>query len=264
MGGKPRRNPVTDAQIVASYAITHSGQQTAKQFGIGLSTVQRVLTAHKIQRPGLIEWRKKATRFVGQENAIREAYERGLTFEQLRTLFGVASDYAFKHALRRAGADLRENPAPLLRDGELKKIKTLNALGKGQVPISLALGRSQSFVSRVMRKHGITTNNRGGPHHSMWKGGRFLSGGYVMVWLEKNDRFASMCNGAGYVLEHRLLMAKKLKRSLLKTETVHHINGDRSDNRLKNLELRQGKHGKHVAMCCLDCGSKNIGHARLA
>ena len=36
---------------------------------------------------------------------------------------------------------------------------------------------------------------------------------------------------------HRILMERKLQRSLLKTETVHHKNGIRNDNRMKNLEL---------------------------
>jgi hypothetical protein len=38
-------------------------------------------------------------------------------------------------------------------------------------------------------------------------------------------------------LQHREVMETKLGRKLVKGENVHHINGQRADNRIENLEL---------------------------
>lgn len=38
-------------------------------------------------------------------------------------------------------------------------------------------------------------------------------------------------------LIHRILMEKQIKRELKKSEIIHHINGDKFDNRIKNLYL---------------------------
>lgn len=67
-----------------------------------------------------------------------------------------------------------------------------------------------------------------------WKGGRIKDRlGYVQIWKPEHPN-AKM---AGYIHEHRLVMSNHLGRALTSNEYVHHINGIKDDNRLKNLEL---------------------------
>lgn len=71
-----------------------------------------------------------------------------------------------------------------------------------------------------------------------WKGGKTkMKNGYILIKLSPDDFFYPMVSNNGYVLEHRLVMAKLLGRLLSPKEIVHHINDIRDDNRQCNLQL---------------------------
>lgn len=76
--------------------------------------------------------------------------------------------------------------------------------------------------------------------HYNWQGGHTNHRGYVMVHAP--DHPACQGNSRKYVREHRLVMENHLGRYLEPHENVHHINGDRADNRLENLELWTTRH----------------------
>lgn len=60
---------------------------------------------------------------------------------------------------------------------------------------------------------------------------RLNTWGYLIVEVEKNR----------WMLKHRWVMEKKLKRKLSSDEIVHHINHHKLDNRLKNLQITTQK-----------------------
>lgn len=80
-------------------------------------------------------------------------------------------------------------------------------------------------------------NNPGGrfkkgliPHN--WKG-KTIDRGYVKI----AGHYEHPRNHQGRVFEHILIMEECLGRYLKQNEVVHHINGNKQDNRLENLEV---------------------------
>ena len=67
------------------------------------------------------------------------------------------------------------------------------------------------------------------------------SQGYWLVYSPEN----SHADRNGYVLEHRLIVEQSIGRELEPREIVHHINGNKTDNRLENLLLtNMAEHAK--------------------
>lgn len=75
--------------------------------------------------------------------------------------------------------------------------------------------------------------------HSQWKGGfTKQTNGYMYIHKFHIDpAYFPMTEKSGYVLLHRYNLAKGIGRCLDKSELVHHIDGNKANNDISNLEL---------------------------
>jgi len=101
--------------------------------------------------------------------------------------------------------------------------------------VRLVKGKPRS--ERCQPCNNIQTSIKRKQSSKTWGTGKTYSYGYVVAKVEKDDFFYSMAKKGGFILEHRLIMARHLCRCLLPWEIVHHKNNIRDDNRIENLQL---------------------------
>ena len=126
--------------------------------------------------------------------------------------------------------------------------------GKNSVEIAKECGSYKEKVLHYLRKlpeyevrkPGWNTNGHKNPN---WKGGSITKEGYVLIWSPEHPFPSCVNNGVKYVYEHRLVMEKCIGRYLTSEEYVHHLNENKSDNRIDNLEITsQSEHSKTHAI----------------
>lgn len=253
-------------KALRDYAATKNARKVVARTGLSLSTVYRILEDHGVERVGLGLYRKRARKLPPDEQVLAE-YERGDSLSQIADRYHCTA-LVVSRSLKRSGAKMRprgNHGKRITREEALLMAKHYAEL-QSQQAVAVAMGTGQSRVSQGLRMIGIhcgSARMRGASHPS-WKGGRHIAEGYVRIRLEPDDPLYCMAGSQGYASEHRIVMARALGRPLSAHESVHHINGDRTDNTLENLQLRFGKHGKGVVLACAQCGSQEVRYTALA
>lgn len=153
---------------------------------------------------------------------------------------------------RKAKSELYKKKLPITDE----QIADLYQKGMTQDEIAKMLGVRQKMIWKRLRSLGVkcrrsSKRNQYKENNSSWRGGvTHTPRGYVMVKSPQHPR-AMKCGE--YVMEHILVMERHLGRSLKwfgaghkENEIVHHINGDKKDNRIENLMLTT--HSEHNAI----------------
>jgi len=77
------------------------------------------------------------------------------------------------------------------------------------------------------------------------KSNRILNG-YILVYRPEHPKAMKGGNWNGYIYEHILMIEEELGRSLTKDEEVHHLDLDRSNNRIHNLVVLSKSHHRRL------------------
>lgn len=191
------------------------------------------------------------------KSEIEKVYKKsGVTGRQAASRLGITYK-TFVLKLKKFGIEIKKRTSryPELNDKQwlyeqyIERKKSIRQISK---EINATVGAVHSAI----RWLGIETRKsreafslrfpkgRFGKNHPNWKGGRNVSGSkgkYIAIYNPEHP----LSNKNGYVLEHRLVMEKKLKRFLKSNEIVHHKDGNGHNNKILNLQLTSRK--KHFA-----------------
>lgn len=210
----------------------------------------------------------------------RTLREAGIHIRSLREQAQRMNERPEVRARRRAEGISRRRGRPL----EIEEVKRLyNEEQRSVFYVARTFGASRPTVRRYLEENGIRVRDMSeqmrieykrpgykeriaprafdksmlkGPGSPTWSGGRKLStDGYWLVYVPNHPS----ADRNGYVREHRHVMEQHLSRLLTAKEVVHHLDEDKLNNEIKNLEVLTNS--EHARLHGIERGGLNIPRA---
>ncbi len=164
------------------------------------------------------------------EKLISEYYSSGATIAELAKKHGISSGKAY-YIMRDSGCKFSRKRRKPYTEQERQHMRTM---AKGH--------RMSDEQKRIIsERNSCNWNGLNGYGHT-----KAHNRGYILAYAPKHPH----AHKDGYIMLHTVIMERHIGRYLEKNEVVHHINHDRKDNRLENLQLMD-KH-EHCVMHMLE------------
>lgn len=252
-GSRPKYDSSERAYIASMYSAGLTGPEIAAELGdITDNTVMSYVHEFGVavrssgKRPGAYNFPSTV------RQAAVDMYVKGVPATIVAAKFKCSST-TVSAWVRAAGETMRR---PAHDKSKNSAICDMYSDGASPKDIAAEFGVSSTVVRNVLHENGIG-NLRGVrfPYGALYKNGH----GYLLrtlhpdYWLHQYGSKRTR-SAARSMFEHRRVMAEHLGRPLKSEETVHHLNGNRDDNRIENLELHSTNHGPGQHWVCANCG----------